>query len=277
MSFFQKILRLLNPGKDKNAEAITGNRKELNEREKASSEDMEKLLLPLVKKATKIEVQHAVSAPGNSQLLSHFGGQPYFEEGDEWFTSKSGRPMDFIFQVFNSDELVLPNSIKLVQFFYDMEEFPWDTKDDGWYVKIYETPDLEKRKTIDRPAELEEPKYCEITFKLVDSLPDWEGIDLYEKKIAKIASELNEDEPWEAYDTVVEKLIGEQDYRSQLGGYPRWVQGESTPQNSDGENMQLLFQIDSEDNAGLMWGDVGLVYAFYDEETKRIEFSLQCH
>ena len=114
-------------------------------------------------------------------------------------------------------------------------------------------------------------------FKSVESLPDWEGIDLYEKRTAKIAYILNDDEPWEAYDKVVEKLIGEQDYQSQLGGFPRWVQGESTPKNSDGEYMKLLFQIDSEDNAGLMWGDVGLVYAFYDEETKRTEFSLQCH
>jgi uncharacterized protein YwqG len=32
--------------------------------------------------------------------------------------------------------------------------------------------------------------------------------------------------------------------------------------------MKLLFQIDSEDNAGLMWGDTGLIYVFYDEETK---------
>ena len=41
--------------------------------------------------------------------------------------------------------------------------------------------------------------------------------------------------------------------------------------------MKLLFQIDSEDNAGLMWGDVGLIYVFYDNETQKIEFILQCH
>jgi uncharacterized protein YwqG len=41
--------------------------------------------------------------------------------------------------------------------------------------------------------------------------------------------------------------------------------------------MKLLFQIDSEDNAELMWGDVGLIYVFYDEATDKIEFTLQCH
>jgi len=30
------------------------------------------------------------------------------------------------------------------------------------------------------------------------------------------------------------KLIGAQEYQSQLGGYPKWVQGESTPQDSEG-------------------------------------------
>jgi uncharacterized protein YwqG len=55
------------------------------------------------------------------------------------------------------------------------------------------------------------------------------------------------------------------------------VQGESTPIDDEGNPMKLLFQIDSEDNAGLMWGDVGLIYVFYDKKTEKIEFTLQCH
>ena len=66
-------------------------------------------------------------------------------------------------------------------------------------------------------------------------------------------------------------------HSSQLGGYPKWVQGESTPKDKNGEPLKLLFQIDSEDNAGIMWGDVGLIYVFYDEELEKIEFILQCH
>lgn len=55
-----------------------------------------------------------------------------------------------------------------------------------------------------------------------------------------------------------------------------WVQGEDTPVK-EAVPMKLLFQIDSEDNAGIMWGDVGLIYVFYDENSERIEFTLQCH
>src|SRR5215203_2954478 len=145
MNFVEKILRLFKLDKQERVESNTDNNKKgLNEQSLVSSKEIQKLVLPIVRKATKIDVQNAVSPPRDSQLLSHFGGQPYFEEGDEWLKSKSGRHMDFIFQIFNSEELVLPKSIKLVQFFYDLEEFPWDTKDDGWYVKIYETLNVDK-------------------------------------------------------------------------------------------------------------------------------------
>src|SRR6476619_3024105 len=127
MHLFGKILRLFQWDTQERIESNNDNHKEeLNKHNPVSSEDIEKLVLPIIRKATKIEVQNAVSPPENSQLLSHFGGQPYFEEGDEWFKSKSCRPMDFIFQIFNNDEFALPKSIKLVQFFYDLEEFPWD-------------------------------------------------------------------------------------------------------------------------------------------------------
>jgi uncharacterized protein YwqG len=108
-------------------------------------------------------------------------------------------------------------------------------------------------------------------------LPDWEGINLYCNNALKLSCVLNEDRPWDNYNQIATKLIGEQDYQSQLGGYPKWVQGESTPIDDEGNPMKLLFQIDSEDNAGLMWGDVGLIYVFYDKKTEKIEFTLQCH
>jgi hypothetical protein len=41
--------------------------------------------------------------------------------------------------------------------------------------------------------------------------------------------------------------------------------------------MKLLFQIDSEDNAGLMWGDVGLIYVSMMKKSGKTEFTLQCH
>lgn len=252
-------------------------RSELAKLNLTSIEDLEGLIKKLKRRTTKIMVSEPINQPLNSHLNSHFGGQPYFEEGEEWPRSKTGKPLELIFQIFNEENLDLPKTINLVQFYYDWDESPWDTADDGWLVKVYKGIDNEKSKIIDKPIELAKSNYCEITYKESITLPDWEGIDEFSNNASKLSCVLNEDEPWDSYDQIVEMLIGEQGYQSQLGGFPKWVQGESTPKNENGFPMDLLFQIDSEDNAGIMWGDVGLIYVFYDQISDRIEFTLQCH
>ncbi|WP_240409028.1 DUF1963 domain-containing protein [Flavobacterium psychrotrophum] len=262
MSIFKKISALFSSDKNNSSDQL---------------KKLEQLAIPLLREATKIEVLSASRPPADSTLISHFGGQPYFEAGAQWPQSESGRPMEFIFQVFNDGSLALPPSIKLIQFFYDLDAFPYETDDDGWVVKIYRSIDTTAQIKIPQPYSDIPVKYCEVHFSPVSSLPDWEGLDVYGPEIAELAEIINDDEPWEAYDAVVQKLTGSSDYRSQLGGYPNWVQGESTPENKKGANVKLLFQIDSEENAGLMWGDVGLVYVFYDEAEDRLWFELQCH
>lgn len=276
MSFWKKLF-----GRDKDNRKTESHfdryRNELNELNLKTISDLENIVKPIIRNATKLEVLPASRSPENSQLISHFGGQPYFEKGEQWPKSKKGKNLEFIFQVFNNRDLQLSENIELIQFYYDWDEFPWDTENDGWLVKIYKKIEKEKVDFVDNPSELEKSKYCEISFRSTKSLPDWEGIDLHCNNASKLSCVLNENEPWDSYDQVVTKLIGEQDYQSQLGGYPKWVQGESTPQDKEGNPMKLLFQIDSEDNAGLMWGDVGLIYVFYDEKSESIEFTLQCH
>jgi len=48
------------------------------------------------------------------------------------------------------------------------------------------------------------------------SLPDWEGIDTHSENASKLSCILDEDEPWEQYQNVVNKLIGEKDLQSAL-------------------------------------------------------------
>lgn len=276
MSFWKKIFG--NKSENQKTDShFDKYRKELKELNLKTFSDLENLVKPIIRTATKLEILPASKPPENSQLISHFGGQPYFEKGEIWPTSKNEKNLEFIFQVFNSTSLQLPKSIELIQFYYEWDEFPWDTSNDGWLVKIYKKTEKENLEFIDKPSELKKSKYCGIIFNSTKSLPDWEGIDLHCNNASKLSCDLNEDEPWESYDQIVTKLIGKQDYQSQFGGYPNWVQGESTPKDSEGNPMKLLFQIDSEDNAGLMWGDVGLIYVFYDEKSEKIEFTLQCH
>ena len=278
MGFWNKLLGKKNEkASAKAASHIEKYKSELNELNLKSASDLENLIKPLIRQTTRLHLLPPSTLSENTQLESHFGGHPYFEMGESWPTTEKGKALDFVFQVFNSKELELPENIALVQLFYDWDELPWDTGEDGWLVKIYHKVDKQNIEFISRPEELVESPFCKIDFISDRSLPDWEGIDLFKAEAAKLSCVLNEESPWEAYENSVLGLIGKQDYQSQLGGYPKWVQGEATPLNIEGNPLKLLFQVDSEENANLMWGDLGSIYVFYEEETERIEFTLQCY
>ncbi|RZJ69356.1 DUF1963 domain-containing protein [Flavobacterium sp.] len=238
--------------------------------------ELENILKTLVKPATKLVLEPATREP-DSHLTSHFGGVPYFEKGHHWPGNRAEEALTFVFQIFNDGKINLPKEIKLVQFFYDFELSPWSTEDDGWLVKIYDKLDASKVKLREGYDSGQELKYCKIKFEQVMSLPDWEGIQGWSEKAAELSAQINDDEPWEAYDLAAKKITGQDDYQSQLGGYPKWVQGESTSLLEDGTQLPLLFQIDSEELADLMWGDAGCVYVFYDAASEMISFELQCH
>jgi len=190
-------------------------------------------------KAAKIIAKQVSTIPGDSHLKSHFGGQPYFEKGEKWPTTKAGYPLGFVFQIYNENN-ALPENIKLLQFFIDWEDIPWRTEEDGWLVKIYEKPNPDNFQLIKKPEENDQVNYCEIRLKTIKSLPDEEG-----------------------------------QLSSQLGGYPHWLQGDKTPKK---DNFDFLFQLDSlEDEVeGLYFYDCGVVYVFYDSKSKEFEFVLQC-
>jgi uncharacterized protein YwqG len=278
MGFLDRILNFFKPNNRKQPSVdFNRYREELARENLHSLSDLEELLRPLIREATIIVLNDKSTPEGNTQLISHFGGMPYFEKGEQWPKTMSGRDMEFIFQLINDGDNHLPENIKLVQLFYDFEEYPWQTSDDGWLVKVYETISPELMTEISPPEAFETPDFCTVQFKKAQSLPDWEAIEIFDQRVMKLASVLNEADPWDLYDEVVVKLIGEHDYRSQVGGYPKWVQNESTPVDENGGLLPLLFQIDSEEKAGLMWGDSGLLYFFYDANSRRTEFELQCY
>jgi uncharacterized protein YwqG len=92
-----------------------------------------------------------------------------------------------------------------------------------------------------------------------------------------LAEVLNAENPWDAYEEAATQLLGESDYQSILGGYPRWLQGADNSVDVADQNLPLLFQLDPETKAGIMWGDTGLVYVFYDPlQPGNFTFELQC-
>ncbi|KRD62823.1 hypothetical protein ASE40_03260 [Flavobacterium sp. Root935] len=250
-------------------------RKNLQAENLTSFEDLENLLKPLIKEAFSINVLEESEQQENNPLISHFGGNPYFEIGEEWPKSENGNYQTFMFQIYNDGTINLPENIKLIQFFYDWELFPCYTDEDGWQFKIYEKLNPENTVKIEQPVLTTSVDYCEVTFNKIKSLPNWDSIDLYSEKAFQLCCILNDEHPYDSYINTVEKLVGTRDFESQIGGYAHWLQGDLTPPKENNKPMDLLFQIDSEHNAGYMWGDIGLAYVFYDAVTNHVEFILQ--
>ena len=248
-------------------------------------DDLEKLIRPMVKEAVKFIIKRQKKEPEDSYLCSHFRGQPYFEKGEKWPSIKEGDQFELIFQIFNTGNINLPSNIKLLQFYYDYENSPISYRtytDDyvrlgykhgnGWLIKIYEDLDTANSFTIEKPDWCSTDLYCEIEYEAIKSLPDDEW---YDKTVKMLCEKLNGESKkknFDSYNFIKEKLSCEQDFCSQLGGYPRWLQGDDTPKDND---FQLLFQLDSEDEAGLHWVDCGLVYVFYNPKTKETVFEIQ--
>lgn len=56
-----------------------------------------------------------------------------------------------------------------------------------------------------------------------------------------------------------------------MGGYPNQVQYSKLMSTDD--DWQLLMQLDSEDEAGMMWGDVGKIYfTIREQDLKSLSF-----
>ena len=261
--------------------------------------DMAALLEPLRRPAFLVK-----RAPGES--TSYFGGLPPATPGFRW-PKRDGRPLAFLACLDLADIGAavdwLPES-GLLLFFYDVEEQPWgfDPEDaTGWAVLFVRDPAtidgfvpapsaLNDDWRLDRhPAEFEAASY-----------PPGPGHDDLE------ALHLS-DEEQDALDEYCSSLRGDGPAH-QVGGYPDAVQdsamalqcqlvthglycgnesGYDDPRARElaagASDWRFLFQIDSDDELGTMWGDMGRIYFWVRaQEAKGGDFSgvwlvLQCH
>jgi len=265
----------------------------------ATVRDVAALLAPLAAPAV-----HVVKTGADSR--SHFGGEPNLPEETSW-PELNGKKLGFIARLslaeIHKARAVewLPTSGALL-FFYDMEEQPWgfDPSDRGGSAVLH-VPDLPN--AISRPPEGEKGTsalpHRNIAFQRIDVTPSAqrESVD---------ALELNEQESDLLYEFSEKAFLGEPLH--QVSGFPNPVQGDHMELecqlvsngldcgNSSGyenprakalepgaANWRLLFQMDSDEDLGIMWGDGGLIYYWVEEQAARNgDFQntwliLQCH
>ena len=241
----------------------------------------------------------------NAPSRSHFGGSPRLPEDTPW-PKKNGRRLGFVGRLSLKEIHTahpvpwLPKDGALL-FFYDLEEQPWgfDPKDRDGFAVLH-VPDIAEPFSRDNRATDDIPLMCShqnICFKRIDILPSELGSNIEALKITDKEQELLLDR--------IEGRYGEKP-KHQVAGVPYVVQNEmelkcqlvsngvycGDPSGYKGPraeslkagaaNWRLLLQVDTDDDLGVMWGDMGIIYFWVEEQkAKTGDFSnvwtiLQC-
>lgn len=240
--------------------------------------------------APAVRVVHA-----NAPTQSHLRGEPNLPPGVAWPTRESRR-LEFQARIsLNELQAVqridwLPTEGALL-FFYDDEGQPWgfDPKDRGGHAVLH----------VNNEASVEgDPIW--LSFEAHVSHP---SLDRPETSSIDLG-----DEDQDAYGEELAAAFGGQPMH-QVGGYPSAVQNDSMEVECQmaangvymgggggppidparfkalepgAKDWRLLFQLDSDEDAGIMWGDCGMLYFWIREEDARaLNFSntwlvLQC-
>lgn len=239
-------------------------------------------LYEVVDRKIKIDIYSTNGTPVEVGV-SKIGGKPDVIK-DFYWPINNGRHLAFLAQINLSeirdydDNKLLPDS-GMLYFFYDSEEMEWgydENSIEGFKV-IYFDGDNNELQRMDYPADLKEQEYS--IFKEVDlsfsskwSFPSYEVVDIEFDEVAS--------------DAYFDYQSLENDNMSHLLGYFDNIQGDVRFEcvdaveriNGDRRNWNelsnqeqqellskqnewiLLFQLDSIDEANMMWGDTGMLY-----------------
>jgi uncharacterized protein YwqG len=231
------------------------------------------------------------------------GGVPDLPKGVQWFKEKNGKSLSFIAQI-NLEESAPFDQKKqlpakgLLYFFYSATQEAWgfDYKDKDKFKVFYYDGDPQQLERAVFPGDLDTMSMfrpCKLSFSPSLSLPGWE-----EEYVKKRLTDKESDQYMEVIETGAEtnKLFGYSDniqapmeLECQLvtnGLYAGDASGYEDPRAKKLEkgaaNWILLFQGESKDDAGMMWGDVGRLYFWIkkdDLKNKRFDkcwLILQC-
>jgi len=229
----------------------------------------------------------------NKASLSHFGGLPNLPPTVPW-PERNGKKLGFLARLSLSEiQQVcaidwLPSSGALL-FFYDIDQQPWgfEIKDrDGSSVLL--VPDLPHailQPEVIPNVKFASPPHRNISFCRVNSFPSWDRDSIRSLNLSDKESDMYSEILGSGYKSIE---------RHQVSGFPNPVQGDSMELecqlvtnglycgDSSGykdpraealkpgaKNWKLLFQVDSDDDLGIMWGDCGTIYYWVEENAAK--------
>lgn len=238
---------------------------------------------------------------------NRIGGCPDVPEDFEWPRFEN-HPLSFIAQLNLAEisiwdiDLDLPKTGSLL-FFYDCQQRTWGfaPRDQGSAFVLYSSCDPAQLKRVPLPSDIDKMgvfNCCSVGFRPANNYPSYDSIFF--------TPELTEDERNRLFEYQEQQRAIDSGPLHRIGGHADCVQnpmeldcalvtnglycgdgsGYNDPRRkeleSDAENWRLLLQIDSDDHAGMMWGDVGMIYYWMNKSDlngRRFERSwliLQC-
>jgi len=225
---------------------------------------------------------------------SRLGGLPDLPVETDWPVN-DGEPLSFIAQLNLAEtrqydaEGLLPES-GLLSFFYDavaQEAWGFDPADHGSFAVLY-SPASSQLVSREAPATLDhEGVFAPVGLTMASeaTFVGWESFAIESLR-------MNPQEALE-YATVLDDQGSEQGVVHRLLGHPDPIQGEmqvecqlvsnglycgdssgyedprATALRRDAGDWRLLLQVDSDEDAGMMWGDVGRIYYWIRTEDLR--------
>lgn len=233
-----------------------------------------------------VEIKAKAKAENNLHLSqSKFGGFPYFPKEVQYPKDVNGQPMILLAQI-NFTEVPYMDKFPatgILQFYIsnnsDVYGMCFDdlSKQDGFTVLYF--PEISKDESklitdfdfLPKPEMLPFENPCSLTFSIKHapiSVHDYQ----FEAEVLGENIPESRDELYKIYD-IYEKTIGASGHK--IGGYPYFTQND--PRHSKAykdKKYFLLFQMDTDDQAGIMWGDCGVANFFIlEEDLEKKDFS----
>lgn len=221
--------------------------------------------------------------------LSRMGGAPLLPDDVPWPEWKN-KPLSFLCQIHLAeipeacDRQGLPGS-GMLYFFYSQEQETWgfDPKDEGsWRVLYASSPGDAPRPAPDGLDQEHVYNETPVAFTPVETYPDWQddrvgALDLSDTQVdeyIELCSEVFGDQPAHhlfGYPAPVQS--NDMDLECQLVSHGLYCGDASGYQDARAHQLEagrhdwiLLLQLDTDEKAGMMWGDCGMLYFWIRKE-----------
>ena len=205
---------------------------------------------------------------------SKIGGFPYLRHENDWPVCPNCGKHQQLFLQLNLSELPEQQSDGLIQLFY------CTTDDAEFYCEeelMAYAPDSKistcRKIQIEGQSASISPTIDELFEEKV--IESWEAVDDYPhpEEIYDLDVPFSDEEIETLFKNRITAMSGDK-----LFGYPNWIQGVEYPTDENGDEMEMVFQLESKKNLPYMFGDLGVGHLTQSKnDDSKLAFGWACH